>query len=271
MDELLQTDSFIRAVIQDTDLEARMDGGTDIVNQTIAEVRKAVWVSALGDNQLRVSASHENPQLAYQLVNGIINSFMDWKINADRNDSRTARTFFTDLIGNYQAEMDTARQNLYDYYDAHPEPLKGERSIVEQLEIARLESELNLATTRYASALDKDENARLAAAQAEGDVLQSYTVVDSPIESTVPESSLKQMALEAAVFVIAGILLSLLAIAGGALLDRSLRFPIDVWHALHLPVLSSVPDMVRLHPEKKAKLFRRKKREIFRNQRHRNY
>ena len=82
-----------------------------------------------------------------------------------------------------------------------------------------------------------------------------------PSNSTVPESLLKQMALEAAVFVIAGILLSLLAMAGGALLDRSLRFPIDVWHALHLPVLSSVPDMVRLHPEKKAKLFRRKKRE----------
>jgi hypothetical protein len=261
INELLQTDSFIRAVIQDTELEARMDGGTDIVNQTIAEVRKAIWVNTIGDNQLRVSAAHENSHLAFQLVNGVINSYMDWKINADRNDSRTARTFFTDLIGNYQAEMDRARQNLYDYYNAHPEPLKGERSIVEQLEIARLESELNLATTRYASALDKDENARLAAAQAEGDVLQSYTVVDSPIESTVPESSLKQMALEAAVFVIAGILLSLLAIAGGALLDRSLRFPIDVWHALHLPVLSSVPDMVRLHPEKKAKLFRRKKRE----------
>ena len=259
MNELLQTDSFIRAVIQDTDLEARMDGGTDIVNQSIAEVRKAVWVSALGDNQLRVNASHENPQLAYQFVNGIIDSFLDWKINADRNDSKAARTFFTDLIGNYQAEIDAARQNLYDYYEAHPEPIKGERSIVEQLEIARLESELDLATSRFASALDKDENARLAAAQAEGDVYQSYVVVDSPVISNSPEISLKQIALEAAVFLLAGFLLSLIAIAGGALLDRSLRFPIDVWHGLHLPVLASVPDMARLHPEKKAKWFKRKK------------
>jgi capsular polysaccharide biosynthesis protein len=259
INELLQTDSFIRAVISDTDLEARMDGGTDLVNQTIAEVRAAVWVSSIGDNQLRVSAAHENSLFAFQLVNGTINSFMDWKINADRNESVTARNFFTDLIGNYSAEVEGARQNLYDYYEAHPSPIKGDRPIVEQLEITRLQSQLELASSRYASALDKDENARLAAAQAEGDILQSYTVVDSPIVATAPEVSLKQMAMEGAVFVLAGILLSLLAIAGGALLDRSLRFPIDVWHGLHLPVLASVPDVARLQSKKKPKWYRRRK------------
>lgn len=259
INELLQTDSFIRAVISDTDLESRMDGGTDLVNQTIAEVRQAVWVGSIGDNQLRVSAAHENSLLAFQLVNGTITSFIDWKINADRNESETARNFFTDLIGSYSAEVEGARQNLYDYYEAHPSPIKGDRPIVEQLEITRLQSQLELASSRYASALDKDENARLAAAQAEGDVLQSYTVVDSPIIATEPEVSLKQMAMEGAVFVIAGILLSLLAIAGGALLDRSLRFPIDVWHGLHLPVLASVPDMARLKARKKARWFKGRK------------
>jgi hypothetical protein len=35
--------------------------------------------------------------------------------------------------------------------------------------------------------------------------------------------------------------LSLLCIAGGALLDHSFRFALDVQHALHLPVLAMVP------------------------------
>lgn len=239
--ELIQTESFIRAVIKDTDLESKMNGGMDMVKDTISEARKAVWVSAVGDNQIVIGAVHEQAKLATQLANGLIGTFLQWKINGDLADSQVAHTFFTGLIAQYKADVDSARKTLYDYLEAHPAPIKGDRPPVEQLEISRLQSELNMVQTRYASAIDKDENALLAAAQAKDNVVQSFVLIDSPGLPDKPDVSLKQIALQKAVFIAVGFLLSIIGIAGGALLDRSLRFPIDVAVGFNLPVLAMVP------------------------------
>ncbi len=208
--ELIQTESFIRAVIMDTDLEANMSSGLAAVKDTITEARKAVWVTAVGDNQIAIGANHEQAKLSMQLANGVIGTFLQWKINGDLADSQAAHTFFTGLIAQYKTDVDSARQTLYNYLEAHPAPLKGERPPVEQLEIARLQSELNMVQTRYASAIDKDENAMLAAAQAQDNVVQSYVLIDSPVLPEKPEISLKETVLQKSVFVAAGILLSLI-------------------------------------------------------------
>ena len=251
--ELIQTDSFMRAVIQNTDLEENMSGGQEAVKKTIEDVRKDVWVIALGDNQVRVGAVQEQPQIAYQLVTGIIDTFLKWKINADRTESEAAHEFFTALILKYKGEVDLARQNLADYLISHPAPIKGERDSIEQLEIDRLMAELTLAQARYASALDKDEDAQLATAQAEGDVLQSYVLLDSPILPEKPDVSLKQIAINLGVFLGVGLFFSVLGIVGAAFLDRSLRFPVDVWHGVQLPVLASVSSIPPLSIKVKKK------------------
>ncbi len=241
LNELLRTDAFVRAAIQETDFEAEMAGGAKAVNDTIKKVRKAVWVVSDGDNQVRIGAVNQEPRLALQMANGIIKTFLRWKVTGDQSESQAAHTFFVDIILRYKTEVDSARQNLYDYLAAHPEPLKGNRPTIEQLEVSRLQNELDLAQTRYASALDKDENALLASAQAEGDVQQSYVLIDAPRMPEQSETSLKQIAIQVAIFAAVGVLLSALGIIGSALLDRSFRFPIDVWHGIQLPVLASVP------------------------------
>jgi capsular polysaccharide biosynthesis protein len=260
LSELLQTDAFIRAVISQTDLEAQMDQGITVVNQAIEDVRKAVWVSSIGNNQVRVSASDEQPKLATQLADATITSFVQWKINADRTDSEAAHNFFTDIISKYKADLDLARQNMNDYLLVHPDPLKGERPVTEQLEITRLQAEIDLAQTRYASALSKDEDARLAALQAESDARQSYVIIDAPRMPTKPDVSLKQTAVKMLIFVVLGVFLSGMGIVGGAVIDRTFRFPVDVWFGVDLPVLAMVPDgspssrMKRLMRAKKEKI-----------------
>jgi hypothetical protein len=261
---LLQTDAFVRAAIKETDFEKNMDGGTKAVNETIDKVRKAVWVVSDGDNQVRIGAVNEQPALALQMANGVIDTFLQWKITGDRSESEAAHTFFTEIITKYKSEVDVARQNLYDYLNAHPEPIKGNRPNVEQLEVSRLQNELDLAQKRYASALDKDENAQLATAQAEGDVSQSYILIDAPSLPDNPETSLKQIVLQFAVFATAGVFLSLLGVVGGALLDRSFRFPIDIWHGIQLPVLAAVPNIALTSKGKKMeqpKKARRRRKE----------
>jgi uncharacterized protein (TIGR02284 family) len=241
MSDLLQTDAFVRAIIGQTNLEVEMDGGPRAVKKTMQKVRKAVWVEEQGDNQVAVMAAFEDPEVAYQLAAATVESYLHWRINADRAESVSAQAFFADLIQQYQLELDMARREIENFLEAYPEPLRGVRPTAERLQLARLEAALDTITLRHAGALEKEENARLATAQAESDVRQSLVVIDAPRLPEEPERSLKQTAVELLIFLGAGIVLSGIALAGGTLLDRSFRFPLDVRHHLELPVLTLVP------------------------------
>jgi capsular polysaccharide biosynthesis protein len=240
--DLLQTDSFIRALIQQTDLEATLGTGDMTIGETIEEVRKAVWVETQGPNQVRISAAWERPQVAYQLATASLESFIQWRINADRQESEVAQAFFAGLLEQYRGELELARVDLQSYLAAHPEQLRGKRPDVEQLEIDRLKAAVDLAQTRFSSVLAKDEDARLAMAQAESDARQTYLLIDSPAMPTEPETSLRKVALNMLVYLSLGLILTVVAVAGGMMLDRSLTFPVDARNRLELPVLAMVPE-----------------------------
>ncbi|EFO82078.1 lipopolysaccharide biosynthesis protein [Oscillochloris trichoides DG-6] len=110
------------------------------------------------------------------------------------------------------------------------------------MELERLHlAAVQRAEDRLSAARDNLESASLAQVKSESVTKQTYMVIDQPEIPQVAEISTKTMAVNFAIFVVVGIFLSVVAIAGGALLDRSLRFPIDVRHGLSLPVLAMVP------------------------------
>jgi capsular polysaccharide biosynthesis protein len=242
MTDLLQTDSFIRALIQQTSLEATLGQGDMTVGETIEEVRKAVWVETQGANQVRTFAAWEEPTIAYQLATASLESFIQWRINADRQESEVAQAFFAELIEQYRGDLELARTDLQSYLAAHPEQLRGKRPEVEQLEIDRLRAAVDLSQQRYSSVLAKDEDARLAMAQSESDARQTYLLIDSPTMPLEPETSLRKLALNMLIYLALGLILSIVAAAGGALLDRTLTFPIDARDRLDMPVLAMVPE-----------------------------
>ncbi|MCA9932485.1 MAG: hypothetical protein KC415_01075 [Anaerolineales bacterium] len=242
-EELLKTDAFRRSVIMQTDLEPQMSGGAIAVGETIGEVRDAVWVQTLGDNLVMVGAAHGEPVIAQQLVAATMESFIQWKINADREESVSAEAFFNSVITVYDSDLETARDDLRLYLEAHPEPLRGDRPEIELMEIERLQAEINIAEKQLTNALERQENSSLAVAQAESAVRQSYLIIDSPKLPTQPASSRTDALMNAIIFVVVGVVLSIVGVLGGALLDRSHRFAIDVRHTLDLPVLALVPDV----------------------------
>jgi capsular polysaccharide biosynthesis protein len=256
INELLQTDAFVRAIIEKTDLEAYMGQGTGAVESLIKKTRKSISASPLGDNQVQIIASFEDPEIAYQLVNAVISGYSRWQINAQRVESQVAQDFFSELIQTYEAELDLARQEMRDYLEANPLPLRGDRSGTEQLELARLQGMIDLLSQRYANALEKEENARLATAQVESDARQSNILIDAPKQPDKPEVSKRKLALQAGLFVMAGLLLSVGSVIGAAVLDRSFLFPLDVHNRLSLPVLAVVPDV------KEKTRWRQKKKDV---------
>jgi hypothetical protein len=263
IDELLQTRAFVRAVIANTDLEGQMSLGEQVVEETIEEARKAVWAEAQGSNQVLVAAAHEDPVIAYQLSQGLVDSYIQWRINSDREESAAAQAFFADLIAGYREDVEVARAALQEYLDTRPAPFRGERPANEAMEIGRLENAISLAQTRYASALDKEEDARLAMAQAEGNVRRTYYLIDAPAIPVEPVTSLRRVARNLAVFGGVGLLLSLLGIAGGALLDRTVRFPLDLEQTSDVPVLAMVPAD---RPERLSRRARRRRQRLIREE-----
>ena len=250
--DLMQTDAFVRAIVQETDLEKNIekDPSPSSVSETIDTARKAVWAVSQGKNQVLIGASIEDPQVSVQLVNATINNFIQWKINSERLDSETALNFFQDLSETYKVELDSTREELINYLTAHPEPLRGDRPDQETLEIDRLQSDLQVAEDRYSRALDNIENARLALAQIESSTNQTYILIDAPTVPDKPESSRKDLAVQLAIFLVVGVILSVVGIGGSALLNRSFLFPVDVINLTGLPVLATVP---MLKADKKSK------------------
>jgi len=241
--DLMYTDAFVRSIISETSLEEKMSQGASSVKETLDDTRKAIWAQPIGENEVAINTAHVDPNLSYELSLSAINRFIQWKINLDRVQSGTAEEFFGELTEEYRLEVEQARDELRAYLEAHPEPVRGTRSELERLEVDRLTSLLTLAGTRYARALEQDESARLATSQAEADVRQTYFLVDAPSVQLEPQTSRRQLAMNAAIFVAAGLILTLLGIVAGALTDHSFRFPIDVQNGLGLPALATVTDM----------------------------
>jgi len=257
LQELVRTEAFVRAVINETDLKGEMADPVR-AGELIDQYRNRLTVAAMGENLMRFGITHSRPQVAQQLADATIRVYKAWKLNVDRQESAVAQAFFTDLISPLQKELDEARATLDDYLTKNSDPVRGERPLAEQLQIQRYQEVIASVNKRLQDAIAKEEAARLALSQAESDVDQTYLIIDSPQLPTEPETSLSQMAITAGIFVAAGTILSALAIIGGATLDRSLRMPIDVRHELQLPVLALVADGEKLQKEKNKRRGKQK-------------
>lgn len=241
LNELISTQAFIRTVIQKTDLELEMSSGPDAVNETIAYAREVLIFQAVGDNLVDISSTGDDPNVVYQLVASTMDAYVQWKINSGYQESIAARTFFDDLMMPYQDDVDQARTDLVDFLDQNPDPVRGDRPPEELMELERLQAAVQRAEDRLSAARDNGESARLSQVKSESVTKQTYMVIDQPEIPQVAEVSTTTMVTNLVIFVVVGVFLTAAGIAGGALLDRSLRFPIDVRHGLSLPVLAMVP------------------------------
>ena len=243
--ELMQSDAFVRAIVQQTSLEPELSKGVDATDRLFAMVRKAVWWTAVGNNLIEANASHERADVAQQLATGAIQTYLNWQINNDKQESQAAQTFFSERVKEYTQEADTARGALQSYLEAHPDPVRGDRPSLEQLRIDKLENDIKDADDRLSKAKASEESARLQLAQISSNVSQQYVSIDQPALPAKPEISRKKLALSGLIYLGAGVLLSILGVIGGMLLDTSLHFPGEVSQRLGLPALAVIPDMTR--------------------------
>jgi hypothetical protein len=243
LNSLLQSDAFVRAVIAQSDLEPWMYMGPRTADETMKKVRSSVWTQTLGQNMVLIGAVHTSPAVAQQLSTGIIQNYIQWRLNTSSNEVATARSYFERLIPQYESEVRTAREILQAYLAQHPDPVRGDRPTEETFQIERLQAAVQEATQRLNETVSKAEQARLTGDRSQFDVEQTYSVVDSPQLPPEPSTSRRKQALTLAVFFLAGLLLSAVMVVGESVFDTTLRFPFDVQQKLGLPVLGVIPDV----------------------------
>jgi hypothetical protein len=232
INELLGTNEFAMNVADNAGIGSAIESGV----LQLAGIRQSIGAYPTGTNLVTIRVATDNPELSFRLASSTIASFTQWVIDGDVAESTAAEAFFDNLLMTYESDLNEARTALSSFEGDSSEP---------SVERDRLASEVELAVGRYASALQKSEDAQLRTETATSDITQRLRVVDVPQLPFAPESSRKAAALTVATFVAVGMLFAIGFVAAGAVLDRSVRYVGDVQSRLHLDVLAVVPAVRR--------------------------
>lgn len=245
LQELLQTRAFVTEVINRTPLSVRLGQSERVAEETYEEFDKAVSVQFLGDNLVEVRASHKNRQLSRILVDSVMTTYIDWKATSERKENEAAVAMLSDLLNDYEQERSQAATALDDFVTRYREPVVGNRDPKEQNDLDALKRALTNVEERIEDTKKNLVDANLALTRAATIVDQIYNRIDDPVDPPAARISLRNVAKIGGLFVGVGIVLSIVGIILGAVLDQSLRFPIDVQQRLSLPVLGMLPSIER--------------------------
>lgn len=235
INEALRTDEFVRVVAAGAGVPA------DSTVVTLLDVRGSLWASADGQNLLSVNARTIDPQLAQRLVQSTITTFLQTVVDDQISTGTATVEYLMDQQDQLQGDYDKATDALREFLLANPEPSDGERSVEEELEISRLNRNVERADTRLADTLDDIRAAELLIEQATSDATQTLRVVDPPTLPTAPEAGLRAVVMTVGTFGMLGVLLMVGCVVAASLLDRSLRFAEEIRASLGIEVLAVVP------------------------------
>lgn len=237
LNALLQTDSFLAAVIERSGLA----DPSALSRSDLVTIRTAISSWESGENLVNVSAGHERPDVALGLADATIETLIEWEIDVDVSESTVAEGFLAPITQRYLDDLTAAREELQNFLQsttASSEELPASQEAI----IDQLSAQVAEANDRYADALTKEEAARLATAQAESDVRNRLQLVDAPELPLSPEGKTKTAVMALAVFMACGALLSLGIVVVGAAVDETVRFPGDAERRLGTEVLAILPD-----------------------------
>lgn len=233
---LLQTDAFVSSVASGAGI------GSDPPPERIERIQASIGSYPVGENLVHIWSNDIDPERARAKAAATIESLIQFQIDTAVGDSAAAEGVLDPLTAQYRDDLTAARQALADYLREHPVSDEGARPSNEQFRVDQLTAALTKADVRYSDALEKEESARLAKTQAESAIQGRFQVVDEPQVPSSPVGRLRTRALALAVFLLVGGIMTAASIVLGAVLDQSVRYPLDVTTRLGVKVLGVVPD-----------------------------
>ena len=176
INEQLRTANFLNLVAEKAELQSA-DATIPIVLQTIAE---SVSAAADGDSLVRVTATNADPELAFRLASATLQAYQETVLNNRLSQSESSVTFLQTQADAAKVELDEAEAALDDYLTANPVQSADDRSPQQQVEVDRLQAEVERSDGRYSAMRDRVDAAEEQRAQAAVEIEQRYQVLDPP-------------------------------------------------------------------------------------------
>ncbi len=116
----------LEELIDELDLLSTYDGYTE--EGLIGELQKKISIQDTNENRsiYVVSYSHQNPQVAIDVVQHIIDIFVSSSRDADVQDNSAAQQFLDIQISDYEVRLTSAESRLADFKRKHSGSLPGE-------------------------------------------------------------------------------------------------------------------------------------------------
>ena len=122
---LLGTELFTESVIEAAGLTEAVATGALAVLRT---ERRESGRRRAGDLLVRVNVTGQNPEVSYRLATATIESYLQWQIDDNVTDSRSAEEFFEGLLAPYEERLQEARDEPVAGLPRRESGVGGERS-----------------------------------------------------------------------------------------------------------------------------------------------
>ncbi len=188
--QLVQTDSFITAIIKRTSLAGQLTGVPDHDRALFAAVRTNLAIGVLGGNTITIVFSGPDPALCQQIVQGTIDQFRAWSLEVSGEQTAVERQYHQTQLKIYEDQMNAAAKRLEEHQQKFPRPEAGSPEAYDQV---RLQREGDSAREVYAAAKTKIDQASLVDTLAEKNRQAEFQVLDKPNVPQLPAPALKKL------------------------------------------------------------------------------
>lgn len=264
--QLLQTDSFVAAILTNTTASGRLANASDR-ERVIKEVRGKLAVTPLGSNTVKIVYAGSDPIFCQQVVQSTIDRFRAWDLTSRVEQSAIERQFYQKQLQIYQNQADAAAKGVADFQRDHPYP---DPSSPQYLELQGLQRELESARALLSATSTKIEQANAANALSDTSRQTEFQVLDAPTVPNQPAATLTRLAgyLALGLFVSFGFIIC--AVAFATWQDTTIRNGDDLQRLTSVPLLDAIPHLrtdevsggerhhragARLSPQKPASQF----------------
>jgi capsular polysaccharide biosynthesis protein len=237
INQLLNTKAFLDDVISRAGLSTALKDG----QIGYGDVRGSISASPMGDNLIAVSASTLRPEQSQRLAKATLDAFIEYVVSNDIADASVRISTYEDIRDTAQQRFDDAVNTLNQYYLEHPTGDEDSRPAAEALEIANLRDTVDRTDEALATAETNVNDAKLASDVARTVVTRQLRTIDAPELPVAAEGGLRQAGMTVVMFGVLGTMVAAGALVLRAMLDRTIRSPIDVSSRFGVEVLAAVP------------------------------
>jgi uncharacterized protein involved in exopolysaccharide biosynthesis len=240
--QLVQTDSFMTAILKGTTASAQLTGVPDDDRKVLDKVRKKLAISVLGANTVKISFTGPDPVLCQQVVQGTIDQFRTWSLESQVEQHSIELQFYQRQLKNYDEQVNDISRQINEFYQKYPNP---DPSSPQYLELQRLQRELEDARGRYTITKTKIDQQDWVQTQAGQSGQMDLQVLDKPTQPRHPAATLGKLAKYLGLGIAASFGLVLAACVLATWLDPTIRTGEDLKRLSDVPVLQVIP---RLKP-----------------------